>query len=214
MDCASHSVLFQINASNFQETNRLTRNRTNHSLFSRLGQTLAIALLLGLASGITWAQSAPPDMDFKSGGTTQLRAEGNSLMRGDMPGSFSGRIRGGKVTALSTNLDPKNDGPAGSIIMFDEESPLSQIVARWHTVSNGKKLVLTNVPARVWVKGYVAQSLGAATVELTFENNGKGRAIVNYRHKNFSSNPNRPNPVNGLICNCRVLTDPLSYTLK
>lgn len=200
----------------------MTRILNNHRLFIRLGQTLAIALLLGVAASAALAQGAPPNMDFTTPANSAVgfTSAGNAT-RGTVRGFVSGSIRNGVVARLDLVLDPVIDGGRGHITRFslDYKVP-GQITARWYTVSNGKKLVLTNVPAHEWISGYTPQPIGLGTLELTFDNNGgPGRALVSYTtHQGYGNVPSfytRPNPVMGLICDCRPNTpNRLTYTLR
>ena len=147
----------------------MTRILNNHSLFIRLGQAFVFALLLGVASGITLAQGAPPNMDFTSGlGTDYFTSAGNA-MRGTVSGGISGRIRNGVVTQLDVVLNPQVDGGRGHVTYFRlDYKQAGQITARWYPVSNGNKLVLTNVPATEWISGYTPKPVGLVESPTSF----------------------------------------------
>lgn len=199
----------------------MTRNLSNHRLFIRLSQTFAFALLLGIASNFALAQGAPPDMDFTTGSGTDYFTSAGNAMRGTVRGGVYGRIRHGVVTQLDVAIDPLVDGGRGHLTYFRlDYKQAGPITARWYTFSNGKKLVLTNVPAQEWISGYTPQPIGLGTLELTFVTGGQGRALISYTtHQGYGNVPSfytRPNPVMGLICDCRPIApaDKLTYTLK
>lgn len=195
---------------------RFPKNNHNHQWRTCRAAVygLAAAVLLALSASSVAAQGAPPDMDFTSSGTTHFASAGGA-MRGTVVGSIFGRIRNGSVTQFSAAFDPQTDGGTGHVTYFRMDEG-GQISARWYTVSGGKKLVITNAPAREWVSGFTPQSVGVATLEITFQNNGPGRAVVkDYRHLYYAGPYTPPTPILGGICDCRPQSPKkLTYTLR
>ncbi|MBI1764139.1 MAG: hypothetical protein HYR56_22155 [Acidobacteria bacterium] len=189
----------------------------NYNFFLRLSQALVCALLLGLAANTAVAQGLPPDMDFGSSSSTISYVSAGGALQGTVRGGFFGRIRGGALTQLSFYLDPVNDGGTGRLTEFRlGVDGVSQSSARWYTVTNGKKLVITNLTAFERINGYTPQSHGVATLEITFVNGGAGRVVVtDYRHLYFAGPYTPPRPILGGICDCRPVSPyRVSYTLR
>jgi len=196
----------------------MTRTLTNHSLFIRLGQALAFALLLGLASGVALAQGLPPNMTFADSANTRYTSSGTGVaFRGAVSGNVSGYIKNGAVERFDVRLDPDTNGPNNFrllIIDYNRSAAVLPPTARWYSLSNGKKLVITNVPAKEYFSGTGVYSKGVATVEITFENNGPGRLVVSYRHQAFSSSGTQPRYFNGTVCDAKPqAAAKLYYTL-
>lgn len=186
----------------------MTRNLNHHGLFIRLGRALAIALLLGMASGVALAQGAPPNMDFndyKAANNTRYVSTGNAFV-GGVGGYVHGYIRSGRLTRLTIGLGPDiGSGPNGlkrQVVYYDADvashnayAPLAQ----WYNVnSSTKRLVISGVRATQEFNGTSTYSLGVAKVEITFINGAPGKLVVSYTHRSYErlyGSPTLPNGV-------------------
>lgn len=160
---------------------------THSPMVARLVSVMA---LLSSFSVVALAQG-PPNLDFNDNpnGSVLYNSTGRAFV-GTVNANVFGRMRDGRVSSLNVTLAPYNNGPYKLnrlTINFDQgPSSIAPQVFWYNKSATTKHMIIKGVEARQDFSGTTIFSKGTAEVQLTFVDNQPGKAVVIYRHKEYS----------------------------